>query len=623
MAFTAASAILLLAITLARRFLAAWFGDTFTEGVELGLLPSLALFCSAGVVRLYFELGELRLSGQVRNARGREPLVTLVTKWLVRSNRIARVTALNRRMAEESVISCAQFESPTLVATKYTALLLIASLLTAPALVALYTLVGFPLCITVLGAPAAAHLLPRLAYMDRRKEVSKGIDDEFPFFVIVASVLSEAGLSMVYALRRVSHSPLFRFISNEAKIVVRDIQFFGRSPLSAMDTRAVSTPNERLSWLLSGYTALARSGAELPVFLYEQSREALSFVAFRWKLFSERVSTLGETAIIAFFVVPTMLIVLSAFGGAQILVFLFVLPPVFGVLLYLLASSTRPKQPDFIRVNHIPPFIAGVGGVASAVILRLPLFLIAATALGLLSGIYYLEAAPKLHEIAHVEESLPRFLRDLTEYRKMGYDMMKALKRIASVKETPGYSKEFIQALRHFLKQLEFGSDTGRRQTGSWLGRFTFFMVEVILRAGEVSPALLERLTEFTYRLLEARDHARAQLGVYRMLGYVTPVMLALVVNLTTSLVSGFGPATPNLAEGTGLPAFGFTPLETSLMDCSVVLSSFVIALVTEKALRGTVLSMKPALFSMCLSAASVEAFSLLAPYTGKMFSVP
>lgn len=623
MAVAVASVILLITMVLARRILAVWFGQTFTQGVELGLLPSLALFSSAGVIRVYFELGELRRSGHAGGIAGRQPLVKLVTKWLVRSNRIARMTSLNRKVAEESVISCAQFESPTLVAAKYTALLFIVTVLTAPALIALYALVGVPLCLTVLCAPAFAHLLPRLSYMDRRKEVSKGIDDEFPFFVIVASVLSEAGLSVIYALKKVSRSELFKFVSNEAKIVIRDVQFFGRSPLAAIDTRAASTPSEKFSWLLSGYTALARSGAELSVFLYEQSREALSDMAFRWKLFSERVSTLGEAAIVAFFVVPTMLIVLSAFGGAQMLVLLLVLPAVFGALLFSLASTTRPKQPDFVRVNNVSPFVACTAGAVGAILLRLPLFLVIAVALSLLSGVYYFEAASKLREIAHVEESLPRFLRDLTEYRKMGYDIMRALKRVSASNEALGYSEDFIQALRRFLKRLEHGPDPGNQETRSWLGRFTFFMVEVVLRAGEVSPALLERLTEFTYRVLEARNHARAELGVYRMLGYVTPVMLAFVINFTTSLVSGFAPSTFAQGNTAGLPSFGFTPLETSIMDCSVVLSSFVIALVIEKALSGTILGMKSALLSVCLSSATIELLNILTPYTRRVFTVP
>ncbi len=380
-------------------------------------------------------------------------------------------------------------------------------------------------------------------------------------------------------------------------------------------------------------------------------------MSFRWRGYAEKVSNLGELLILAFFVVPSLLLTVSMFGGTSILFVLVALPPVFGAVLYLGASGSRPRYPDVIRANRALPVALGVLAGVGALFLRVPPYLALTAGLLALGAGFTLQVAPQLKSIGEVESSLPQFLRDLTEYRKVGYDPVRSIERLAdeSARETgevfegvvglrrdaSKYLAGFRGVLSNFADQMSLGRPPSEAQarTGSWLGRFTFFMVQTLVQAGEVPPALLERLTEFTSTLVESKREARAQMRLYQILGLLTPPILAATMLVTLTMLSSFstfsatagGSGAGSLgtngyagSAGSGfrLPGLSLSPQVYEVIYLFIVESGFAIGLVVGKALNGTVMSMDMAIAAVAVGVITVFVVHLLQPEISSLLGI-
>jgi Bacterial type II secretion system protein F domain. len=476
-----------------------------------------------------------------------------------------------------------------------------------------------PAALGVLAIPPTVLYSPVLEAKNKKMVSSEGLQDELPFFVALATIMASAGLSLYHALRTVATHPLFRYIGREAKIVVRDVQFFAKSPEEAMDERAVIHPNKTYQRLITGYTSMSLSGGDTTTYLYERSKEQLDWLTYRWRHFAQNVSTLGEMSIMGFLVVPTILLTVAAFVGTTIMALLPLLTVVFAVALYSAVNASRPKYLDVVRVNLGPPIGVSATLTAALLVARVQPYIALAAALLTAGLLLTAQTAPQFRHIQEVEDALPQFLRDITEYRKVGVDVAKAMEYLREKKYPPA----FRQVLADYLHQIRMGLsfDEAEAHTASWTGRFAFYVVQTLVRMGEVPPRLLEQLTEFLTGVGEAKKQAKAEMNMYRIFTYMSPIILAFTTLMTVVMIQGFsGIPTGGLGGtvggigGFGLPQLRITPQMMQLIDVFIVLTGFAMGLVTSKAVYGSIFNMSIAITSTAIALVTIAAANALTP---------
>ena len=159
-------------------------------------------------------------------------------------------------------------------------------------------------------------------------------------------------------------------------------------------------------------------------------------------------------------------------------------------------------------------------------------------------------------EIVKIEKALPYFLRDITEMRKIGYDIVQA---ITLLPRRRSYNKVFDKVLRHIASQLElnipFRYAVERTFVRSWLCRFVFFTLSEIVETGGGSPQVLESLTTFINSVYSEKVRVKNTTRTYTVLGYATPLLLTALMVATSQILSyAFGLLTPRRVEGIATP---------------------------------------------------------------------
>ena len=494
---------------------------------------------------------------------------------------------------------------------------LIAVFAAVPAAVILSLLVHPALLLLIL-VPIIPYYVPkvklRIAVGDRRR----GLEDELPFFTVFAAILQDAGINLYNTFMSIIGRGIFRQIERDALLLKRDVEFFFKSPLEVLDDLGKLHPNEKMKGLLLGYTSEWRSGGDVVGYLEAKAEDFLNDMTFKWRSYAERSSDLGETIISMFFIFP-MLIVMSAFVfPAQAMtmttaILAFVIPTisatVFGVI-----HSTQPKTYNVIGGSVPLAAVAGVASGASSVILGVPMWLSIASGLGAATAIYGAVVLLQMREISMTEKALPQFLRDVTEYRKMGYDITRALMKIA---EENTYNPAFNAVLSAVYRQMKLGLRMSevKAPSRSWLTRMCIFLLGQVVESGGGTVRCLELLTNFINRVVRTKAEARSMMRLYQVLSAFTPVGLSFVTALMFTLLTAFA---ASLAPGIGGASSQLGPLAQiaeipqGLVESCYLLtiaSSISVAMLTAKTVDLTAKNTTWITINLALAAAGI-AFS-------------
>jgi len=428
---------------------------------------------------------------------------------------------------------------------------LVAIFICVPVAVALSLLVH-PALLVLMLVPIAPLFIPkiklRISVGDRRR----GLEDELPFFTVLAAILQDAGINLYNSFMAIIGRGLFKQIERDALLLKRDVEFFFKSPLEALNDLGNIHPNEKMRGLLLGYTSEWRSGGDVVGYLESKAEDFLNDMTFKWRSYAERSTDLGETIISLFFIFP-MLIVMSAFVfPAQAMtmttaILAFVVPSV-SAAVFGTVHTTQPKTYNVVGGSVPLAAAAGIVSSVASVLLGVPVWLCMASGLGAATAIYGAVVLLQMREINMVEKALPQFLRDITEYRKMGYDITRALLKIA---EENVYNPAFNSILSAVYRQMRLGLRVSEVKvpTRSWLAKICFFLLGQVVESGGGTVRCLELLTNFVNRVVRTRAEARSMMRLYQILSAFTPIGLSFVTSLMFTLLTAFA---ASLAPGMG-----------------------------------------------------------------------
>lgn len=450
-----------------------------------------------------------------------------------------------------------------------------------------------PAFFVLLPVPMIFFLVPSLRIRSMIGDRRRGLEEELPFFAIHASILQSAGLDIYNSLCSVIGRGIFKQIEQDAAMARRNVEFFGQGTLDAVEEVGRTTPNQRARDFLLGYTSDWRSGGDVTRYLETRADDYLRDVEFRWRSYARRVTDIGEMMIAFFFLLPLM-IAMAAFLSPELVTslggfFVSVLIPGLAVAVLLSIRATQPKTYDILGGNYPIAVAMGVGLLLLAIISGVPGWLSIILGLGAATTAYGIFVYFQMRETAAVEDALPRFLRDITELRKMGHDPARAVIKASEENE---YNPTFDRLLGYVARQLGIGRRMSEIElpTRCWMAKVSFFHLGMVVETGGGTPRTLELLTRFSSEVKRIKRETKQGMRLYRGLSVFSPLGLGLAVGLMLGLMSGFsamfvpgGGEVPILGEFAGV-----SPAMVGFFSMTIVAASVALALLSSVAIDFT-----------------------------------
>jgi flagellar protein FlaJ len=393
---------------------------------------------------------------------------------------------------------------------------------------------------------------------------------ELPFAVMIFTLLAASGISPYDSwkrMRKLTFLPNFR---KEADEVVRQVEVLGKDPLTVMLLRSKSTHSKLYRNFLGGFVSSIRSGGKMTDYMKSQLKAIFELRAMSLTRSIERIVTLVEAYSVLLIVVLCAYILFVVFGATNVMqlmtsssititpimsyIIAFVIMPVMSGIFILMAhnlqSSAFPDLKDLYRkaiIFIIPAF------VLIAVFIMIPSIANAISPVGLpeITTISLVAASAPLalqyYRISSInynaEESIPSFIRDITESQKTGLSPEKSIIQATKRKDYGPFSK-FLDLIR---SQIEWGVplrrtfDNMRRKIRSWFVIVNFAMVVETIEIGGNSIQSLEILSEYSEKEHELQVNRREQLKPYILLAFMWSALIAVtttIVALTTTMMT-------------------------------------------------------------------------------------
>ena len=190
-------------------------------------------------------------------------------------------------------------------------------------------------------------LYPRVRGWERKKR----IDGHLPYAICWMSFMATTGVIPYLIFKKLAEADeFFGEVSQEAKLVVKDVELLGFDFIIALRNLASATPSTNLRTFIQGATTNALSGGEMGTYFISKAREAMEE---NRKQFTEFIATLGlvsEVYIIGLVAAPLLVIVMFAammmLGGTSpmiLMVIIYGVIPLGSMLFLLLTDALTPE----------------------------------------------------------------------------------------------------------------------------------------------------------------------------------------------------------------------------------------------------------------------------------------
>ena len=408
-----------------------------------------------------------------------------------------------------------------------------------------------PTLLALMMVPAIILYTPSLSAKNRVSERKTNVRDELPFFALLSSVMQSAGRSLVDAFRGTLGKQILPAMEVEARLLQKSIGF-GKDLVGALDDLASSHPDDSFKHFLYGYTGVLKSGGDVVLYLSDRTREYLASMRFRWQSYAEKVGTIGEMLIIVFVLLPLLLVVGAITMPPDLVAMISYVSvaalPIIALLMYFMVKAVQPRVYDILGGDTR----LGLAGVAAGALISSftgQIWLMVAVPGAAGAALYGLPVRAQIREVRLTEAALPDFLRSIAEYRKIGYNMRKAVLETAAKTK---FNPVFDSILERMAAQMSLGVRLGEAKVAmrSWLGRMTIFILDQITESGGGTPANIEDLYNFISGYNRLKKEATSSVGLYRMLGYAVPVAIPLVVKVISGVIGSFGSSSAGFFGG-------------------------------------------------------------------------
>jgi Archaeal flagella assembly protein J len=404
-------------------------------------------------------------------------------------------------------------------------------------------------------------------------EERENTEAELPFAVMIFTLMAASGIGPYDSWKKMRHMSFLPFFKKEADEVIRQVEVLGKDPLTVMMQRAETTKSKLYRDFLGGFVSSVRSGGKLTDYMKSQLKSIFELRYINLNRAIDKIATLVEAysvMLIVVLCVYILFVILSSSSVMDVLgsgsavispyisyIIAFVFLPVMSFIFILMAHnmqrSSFPNLKDLYRkaiIFVIPAF------VVIAVFLAVPSLQDAISPLGIglpeITTIMLVATsipiAIQYHRIARInynaEESIPSFIRDITESQKTGLSPEKSIVQATKRKDYGPFTK-FLDLIR---SQIEWGIpirktfENLQKEIRSWFCVVNFAMMVETLEIGGNSIQSLEILSEYSEKEREMQVNRRALLKPYIVLAFMWSALIAVtttIVALTTTMMSG------------------------------------------------------------------------------------
>jgi len=156
----------------------------------------------------------------------------------------------------------------------------------------------------------------------RADNLKRSLEEELPFTTGYLAILAGAGVPPAQMFRSLAQIDSSLAVSQEAQLIVRDMELFGVDIVSALSSASKRTPSGKFRELLEGFIATIHSGGDLAKYLSERSRQFMRQKRISLRRLADTLGILAEFYVVMLVAGPlilvVMLAVLAMLGGGAV-----------------------------------------------------------------------------------------------------------------------------------------------------------------------------------------------------------------------------------------------------------------------------------------------------------------
>jgi len=407
-------------------------------------------------------------------------------------------------------------------------------------------------------------------------EEKEDLERELPFAVMFFALMSTSGVSLYDSWKRIRKMSLLPRFKEESEEIVRQVEVLGKDPLTAMSERAEQTGSKAYRDFLGGFVSAIKSGGKISDYMSSKLRMIFELRNKAMVRSTEKISTLVEgysVMLIVILCVYILYVLLTSTATMEIMagisiptsplityMITFIFMPMITFIFMLIAHNIQKSNLLNLKsvykktaISLVPAI--GLFGIFALIpdlanSFDLSLVFTLCLTIGVIPGAIYYYRISRINYNA--EESLPSFLRDITESQKTGISPEKSIIH-ATKRRDYGYFSQFLELVR---SQIEWGVslkeifENFKQKINSWLVLVNFMMMVETIEVGGGPVRSLEILSEYSEKEFESQVNKRALLKPYVILAFVWSVLIALtttIVTMTMYILTQF--VTPSLFE--------------------------------------------------------------------------
>ncbi len=445
---------------------------------------------------------------------------------------------------------------------------------------------------------------------------SDEIDSELPFAVMMFTTLAASGVTLYESWKKMRSAHLLPRIQKDAEDMVRQVEVLGYDPLTVMHKKAEKTPSKLYRDFLAGFVSSVRSGGNIVSFLKSKLRSILEVQNAAAMQSIEKLGTLVEAYAVMLIVTLCTYILYVVISSSSIFevmhtgamrssapapfvyILIFLIMPSISIM--FMAAAQKARKSTFISLasayrKAIAPAVGALAFFVLATFVPQLQFMRETVGLPAIVTICLIVAsvpsAISYHRVAVVnfaaEESMPSFLRDVTEARKIGLSPEKS---IIHASKRKGYGR-FSGLLELVRSQIEWGVALKkifaniRKKIQSWPVLVHFFILVETIEVGGGSSNALEILAEYSEKNKDIETNKRSMLQPYIILAFIWSVLIALtttIVALTIYVLAQI--SLPGMAKA----SFDVMQLQITLFSMGIILQCWMSGFFIGKINEGT-----------------------------------
>jgi flagellar protein FlaJ len=225
---------------------------------------------------------------------------------------------------------------------------------------------GLPLILLILTGIALSILSGTITFMflyaypslivDSRKRI---LENELPYIASYMAILSKTGITPERIFRSLGtiSTKGFKSISvEEAKNIIRSIDFFGYDIISALKLESELSPSLSFSGFIDGLISVSRSGGDITSYLITSSKAFMNSARIATRKLVDTLALIAEVYVSLIVVFPlvavVMLAVMGLIGGTLAgfnIIFLmqlitYILLPFLAIIMLMLLEGIMPSR---------------------------------------------------------------------------------------------------------------------------------------------------------------------------------------------------------------------------------------------------------------------------------------